>query len=43
MTQLIKCALWSARLCPHSTIVKKMRRFLEVEQKMGPILQPTNN
>ena len=35
-TQLIKCTPWSTRLCPHCTIIKKMKTFLEVEGKMGP-------
>ena len=38
MTQLIKCTPWSMRLCLHPTIIKKMRTFLEVENKMGPII-----
>ena len=42
-TQLIKCTPWSKRLCPHSTIVKKMRTFLEVEGKMGQIPQPASS
>ena len=42
-TQLIKCTPWSMRLCPHPTIVKKMRTFLEVEGKMDPIPQPTSS
>ena len=42
-TQLIKCTLWSTRLHPHPTIVKKMRTFLEVEGKMGLIPQPTSS
>ena len=37
-TQLIKCTSWSMKLCPHPTIVKKMKTFLEVENKMGPII-----
>ena len=37
MTQLIKCTPWSMRLHPHPTIIKKMKTFLEVEGKMGPI------
>ena len=41
--QLIKCTLWSTRLCPHPTIIKKMKTFLEVEGKMGPIPQPTSS
>ena len=41
-TQLIKYTLWSTRLCPHLTIIKKMRTFLEVEGKMGSIPQPTS-
>ena len=35
-TQLIKCTPWSTRLCPHPTIIKKMKTFLEVVGKMGP-------
>ena len=38
MTQLIKCTHWSTKLCLHPTIVKKMKTFLEVETKMGPII-----
>ena len=41
--QLIKCTSWSTRLCPHPTIIKKMKTFLEVEGKMGPIPQPTSS
>ena len=41
-TQLIKCTLWSSRLCPHPTIIKKMRTFLEVEGKLGLIPQSNN-
>ena len=40
MTQLIKCTPWSTRLHPHPTIFKKMKSFLEVEGKMGPIPVP---
>ena len=40
MTQLIKCTPWSTRLCLHPTIIKKMKTFLEVEGKMGPIPVP---
>ena len=40
MTQLIKCTPWSMRLHPHPTIIKKMKTFLEVEGKMGPIPVP---
>ena len=42
-TQLIKCTPWNTRLRPHPTIVKKMRTFLEVEGKMGSILQPASS
>ena len=41
-TQLIKCTPWSSRLCSHPTIIKKMRTFLEVEGKLGPIPQSNN-
>ena len=40
--QLIKCTPWSTGLCPYPTIIKKMKTFLEVEGKMGPIPQPTS-
>ena len=39
-TQLIKCTPWSTRLHPHPTIINKMKNFLEVEGKMGPIPTP---
>ena len=42
-TQLIKCTHWSTGLCPHHTIIKKMKTFLEVEGKIGPIPQPTSS
>ena len=42
-TQLIKCILWTTRICPHPTIIKKMKTFLEVEEIMGPIPQPTRS
>ena len=42
-TQLIKCTLWSTRLCPHPKIVKKMRTLLEIEGKMGLIPQPCSS
>ena len=41
--QMIKCTPWNTRLHPHSTIVKKMKTFLEVERKMGPIPQLAGN
>ena len=37
-TQLIRCLPWTTKLHPHPTIVKKMKTFLEVENKMGPII-----
>ena len=40
MTQQIKCTPWSMRLCPHPTIIKKMKTFLEIEGKIGPIPVP---
>ena len=40
MTQLMKCTPWSMRLHLHPTIIKKMKTFLEVENKMGPIPVP---
>ena len=41
-TQLIKCTPWSTRLHPHLTILKKMKTFLEVVGKMGPIPTPSS-
>ena len=41
-TQLIKCTPWSTRLHLHPTIIKKMKTFLEVGNKMGPILMPSS-
>ena len=37
-TQLIMCMHWTAKLCLHPNIIKKMKTFLEVENKMGPII-----
>ena len=37
-TQLIKCTPWSMKLWLYPTIVKKMKTFLEVENKIGPII-----
>ena len=41
-SQLIKCTPWSSGLCPHHTIIKKIRTFLEVKGKLGPIPQSKN-
>ena len=41
--QLIKCNLWNTRLCPHPTIIKKMRTYLELEGKLGHKPQPQTN
>ena len=41
--QLIKCTPWNTRLCPHPTIIKKMKTFLEVEGNVGLIPQPTSS
>ena len=32
----IKCNPWSTRLCPHPSLIKKMRTYLKVEGKLGP-------
>ena len=42
-SQLIKCTPWSTRLCPHTTIIKKMQTFLELEGKLGPKPQALRN
>ena len=41
--QLIKYTPWNTRVCPHPTIIKKMKTFLEVEGKIGPIPQPASS
>ena len=41
-TQLIKCTPWSTRLCPRPITLKKMKTFLEIENKMGPIPTPSS-
>ena len=38
-TQVTKCLLWTNNIRPHPTIVKKMKTFLEVENKMGTMIQ----
>ena len=38
MTQLIRCMPWTTKLSPHPNIIKKMKTFLDVENKMGPII-----
>ena len=37
-TQLIRCVPWTTKLCLHPNIIKKMRTFLEVENKMGLVI-----
>ena len=37
-TQLIRYMPWTTKLHPHPNIIKKMKTFLEVENKMGPII-----
>ena len=37
-TQLIRCMPWTTKLHLHLNIIKKMKTFLEVENKMGPII-----
>ena len=34
--QIIKCNPWSTQLCPHLTLIKKMKTYLELEGKLGP-------
>ena len=38
MTQLVRCLPWTPNLHLHLNTVKKMKTFLEVENKMGPII-----
>ena len=37
--QVTKCVPWTNNIHPHSTIIKKMKTFLEVENKMGMTIQ----
>ena len=41
--QIIKCNPWSIRLCPHLTIIKKMKTYLELHGKLGPKPQPQSD
>ena len=43
MTQLVRCVLWTPNLHPHLNMIKKMKTFLEVENKMGPIIPTLAN
>ena len=38
--QIIRCNPWSTRLCPHPTIIMKMKTYLKLIGKLGPKLQP---
>ena len=40
-TQVTKCIPWTTKIHPHPNIIKKMKTFLEVENKMGPSI-PTS-
>ena len=37
-TQQFRCVPWTLNLCPHPNMIKKIKTFLEVENKMGPII-----
>ena len=37
-TQLVRCIPWTPNLCPHPNMIRKMKTFLEGENKMGPII-----
>ena len=41
--QVIKCKPWSTTLCPHPTIIKKMKTYLKLEGKLGPKSQSQPN
>ena len=38
-TQVTNCVLWTNNICPHPTIIKKMKTFWEVKNKMGMTIQ----
>ena len=35
-TQVILCNLWSTRLHPYPSLIRKMKTYLELEGKLGP-------
>ena len=37
-TQLVRCMPWTPNLHLHPNMIKKMKTFLEMENKMGPII-----
>ena len=37
--QVTRCVLWTNNIHPHPTIIKKMKTFLEVENRMGMTIQ----
>ena len=41
--QVIKCSPSNTRLCPHPTIIKKMKTNLKLEGMLGPKPQPQSN
>ena len=43
MTQLVRCILLTPNLCLYLNMIKKMKTFLEVENKMGPIISALAN
>ena len=43
MTQLARCVPWTPNLNPYPNMIKMMKIFLEVENKMGPIIQALAN
>ena len=43
MTQLVRCMPWTPNLHLHLNMIKKMKTFLEVENKMGPIIPALAN
>ena len=39
-SQVIKCNLWSTRLCLYPSLVRKMKTYLELEGRLGPKPRP---
>ena len=42
-TQVILCNPWSTRLCSYPSLIRKMKTYLELEGKLGPIPKPNHN
>ena len=42
-TQIISCKLWSPRLCPYKSLVRRMQTYLELKSQDASQLHPSAN